>query len=66
MKAVEVTYRDESNESKGRAAKWSFALLLASLGFSLAVLGVNAATSNGVSDGKAGINTPTTSSASAP
>jgi len=64
LKAVEVYHRDEQNEIKGRATKWAFALLVASLVTCLFTAGMGAALSNGVpTHGESVTPTPTATSA---
>lgn len=59
VKAVEVEYRDRTNESKGRATKWAFVLLIASLGSTFLVTVSDNAIMNGEpANGETSITTP--------
>lgn len=66
VKAVEIEYRDAKNESKARATKWAFGLLVSSLVSALAVAAIGAAVSNGGTQIGEAVITPTPTPTEAP
>lgn len=67
VKAVEIEFRDAKNESKAKATKWAFGLLVASLVAALITATTGAAMSNGGrTNGETVVTTPTASPTEAP
>lgn len=63
VKALEIENRDRKNESRARATKWAFGLLVASLVAALSTAAVGAATPEGETSNGETVDTPAPTSA---